>query len=80
MLTAVLDRTRQSSVLKDRTSELAVDNDNDNSCSVTELETGSWWVIDLGQSVKIRGIRVIDKPFQYFSNVNGQTNKIGLTM
>lgn len=89
VFTAVLDtsnRTRQSSVFNEHTSELAVDDDV-NTCSVTGfetgswwvvktgpwwvVETGSWWVVDLGQSVKVVGIHVVGEPLQYFSNTNG---------
>jgi len=73
VFTAVLDtsnRTRQSSVFNEHTSELAVDDDV-NTCSVTGFETGSWWVVDLGQSVKVAGIQVVGEPLQYFTNTNG---------
>jgi len=54
--------TRQSSIYNEHTSELAVDNDV-TSCSVTGFETDSWWVVDLEQSTKVVGVRVVGESF-----------------
>ena len=52
------DRTRQSSVYNEHTSELAVDGDV-STCAMTGYETDAWWVLDLGQPAQVLGVHVV---------------------
>ena len=54
------NRTRQSSVWNEQTSELAVDADV-STCSLTGYETDAWWVLDLGRSVEVLGLLVVGR-------------------
>jgi len=58
-----------SSVYNKYTSERAVDNDV-TTCSVTGYETDAWWVLDLGQAVKVDGVRVIGKSLRNLPSVS----------